>query len=266
MRQLGFILSYIISHVCFAQNESFEWKTRPIRDDLYIARNIEIAQNLDLENLNSNATKSLMSYEPELTSGRVSGLDFTHSQQILNSLLTHPLYTHEEHDFDLDRRLGLCFGRAMFLHLQLLRYGVNKDSIKKIFVIGPISPGSGIVWQFHVATLVKDSKTNDWWALDTNIGKPIKVNQWIAKYQTMSTDKTFRIFRSPLVDRTLSLRFYITEPQKLGPSSWEYNIKPGGLFDESYNLYFEEMFRDFKKNPIPKEKKFNFNQCQKLFN
>jgi hypothetical protein len=33
-------------------------------------------------------------------------------------------------------------------------------------------------------------------------------------------DRTFRLFREPLVDRTKSIRFYITEPQKIGPSGW----------------------------------------------
>lgn len=259
------LIIYILCSAGLAQNENFEWKTRPVRDDLYITRNIEIQQNLDLENLNSKAEQALKAYEPEASSGRLTGLTFSQSQLILNTLLTHPMYLNEEHDFDLDRRLGLCFGRSIFLHLQLLRYGINKNSIKKIFVIGPMSPGSNMIWQFHVATIVKDINTSEWWALDTNIGNPIKVSQWIAKYQALSTDKTFRIFRSPLVDRNLSLRFYITEPQKIGPSSWEYNIRPGGLFHESYNMYFKEMFRYFKTNPLSPEKKFNYNQCSKLF-
>lgn len=130
-----------------------------------------------------------------------------------------------------------------------------------------MSNGSDKIWQFHVTTLVKESGSNDWWAIDTNEGKPIKVDQWVKKYQSYATDKTrrWKWFNFMKVDKEKSLRFYITEPQKIGPSSWEYNIQPGGLFHESYNRYFQEMFRYFKNNPVPQEKKLNSHQCQKLF-
>lgn len=265
MRILSVFIFFILASHGLAQSENFEWKERPIRYDLYIERNIEIEQNHNFDELNEKIIQSLKSYAPDYSEGRVQGITYEQGQLIINQLLNHPMYISEEHDYDTKRNLGLCFGRALYLHLELLRYGVNKDSIKKIFVVGPMSAGTDMVWQFHVATLVKDSKTNQWWVLDTNLGKPMLVDDWVYQYKRMATDKTFRIFRSPIVDRTKSLRFYVTEPQKIGPSSWEYNIQLGGLFHEKYNSYFKDMFRYFKNNPISSEQKFNRHQCRKLF-
>jgi hypothetical protein len=265
MRILHLIIGFFFCSNVLAQSENFEWQSRPLRDNLYMTRSTEIEQNLDFEELNLKIVQSLNAYAPELSEGRVTGVTYEQGMLVLKNLLNHPMYISEKQDYDTERNLGLCFGRATYLHLELLRYGVNKDSIKKIFVVGPMSAGTDKVWQFHVATLVKDATTNQWWALDTNIGKPILVNRWMDAYKRMATDKKYRIFRRPLVDRTKSLRFYVSEPQKIGPSSWEYNIQLGGLFHESYNMYFQDMFRYFKKTPVTAEQKFNHNQCRKLF-
>lgn len=265
MRTISVLIFFFLTSHGLAQSENFEWKERPLRDDLYITRNIEIEQNLNFDELNSKMVESLKTYAPELSEGRVTGATYEQAALVLKNLMNHPMYISERQDYDTERNLGLCFGRATYLHLELLRYGVNKDSIKKIFVVGPMSAGTGIVWQFHVATLVKDATTNQWWALDTNLGKPLLVEQWMYEYKRMATDKKYRIFRSPLIDRTKSLRFYVTEPQKIGPSSWEYNIQYGGLFHENYHMYFKDMFRYFKKNPVNLDQKFNRHQCRNLF-
>ncbi len=82
-----------------------------------------------------------------------------------------------------------------------------------------------------------------------------------------SLDKTYRIFRSTLVDKEKALRFYITDAQKIGPSGWEYNIKAGGLFDSFYNNYFQDMFKVLKNKNIPISEKFNSHivSCNHLF-
>lgn len=265
MRIWNVVIILFISSVGFSQSENFEWQTRPIRDDLYLTRNSEIEQNLDFDELNAKMIQSLKAYAPELSEGRAQGVTYDQAALVLKNLMNHPMYISEKQDYDTERKLGLCFGRALYLHLELLRYGVNKDSIKKIFVVGPMSAGTDKVWQFHVTTLVKDAQSNQWWAMDTNIGKPLLVERWMDTYKKTATDKTYRIFRSPLVDRTKSLRFYVTEPQKIGPSSWEYNIQLGGLFHENYHMYFQDMFRYFKKTPVAVDQKFNHNQCRKLF-
>ncbi len=214
--------------------------------------------------MNQKILESIQNYVPQVSSGRVSGITFEQGQLLMSKLINDPLNTDPEKQYDPEGELGFCFGRALKLHLDLLRYGVNKESIKKIFVVGPMNvPGQ--VWQFHVATIVKDLNSNDWWALDTNLKKPVLVDDWMKQYQRFRTDRTFRLFRSPLIDITKSLRFYITQPQKIGPSGWEYNIQQGGLFDAFYNGYFKDMFKSFKKYPVLVSEKFNFNQCQKLF-
>ena len=108
-----------------------------------------------------------------------------------------------------------------------------------------------------MATIVKDAHSNTWWALDTNFDKPISVEDWMYQMKRKSLDRTFRYFREPIVDKTKTLRFYVTDAHKIGPSGWEYNIRPGGLFDSFYNNYFKDMFSSIRKKNVPFEEKFN---------
>lgn len=252
-----YLLTLILGGYAYAQDVP-EWKQIPIRQDLYQYREQEISQGLNFDELNKKIFDSLENYRPEENPYRSPGIDYEQGQKIMKALLQEDFYKNAQTQYDVERNLGLCFGRAIYLHLMLLKYGVNKDSIKKIFVIGPMDSGSGaIVWQFHVATIVKDSQSNKWWALDTNFDKPILVEDWMYQMKRKSLDKTFRLFREPLVDKTKSLRFYVTDAQKIGPSGWEYNIKPGGLFDSFYNNYFKDMFKSLSSRIIPRDEKFN---------
>ncbi len=256
-----FLVIQLLGNYLTAQTS---WVSIPIRQDLNQTRLQEINSGQDLSILNQELLNSLDLLSPSISLGRASGITLAQGQLLIDHLLIEDAEQKKIKDYDPQGNLGFCFGRAVKIHLELLRYGVNKNSIKKIFVIGPMSV-PGMIWQFHVATIVKDFDSNQWWALDMNLKEPVKVSEWMKFYERFSTDKEFRLFRKPLLDRTKSLRFYITEPQKIAPISWEYNIKPGGLFDPFYNDYFKDMFQFFKKNPQVADKKFNFNQCKKLF-
>ena len=246
------------------QSVVLDWEISPIREDLYLRRTFEIEQKQDFQQLNQDLLKSIQSYEPTTSIGRINGINAQQGQMLISKVMNHDMLSDSKRNYDPEGQLGFCFGRALKLHLELLRYGVNKDSIKKIFVIGPMNlPGK--VWQFHVATIVKDLNSNDWWALDTNLRKPVMVADWMKYYEKYRSDRTERLFRKPKIDPTKSLRFYITQPEKIGASGWEYNIKSGGLFDDYYNEYFKDMFKLFKQHPVPVSEKFNFNQCRKLF-
>ena len=245
-----------------------EWKTFDIQNNLYTLREEEISTGIDFDQANKRLLDSINSYSPDLALGRAPGISFEQARQLLQEADRDNNELTSQSKFEKSNVLGLCFGRSIFFHLMLLRYGVNKDSIKKIFVIGPMSGTGDVQWQFHTATIVKDTTSGRWWALDTTFSEPLSVDEWIRQMKRRSQDTTFRIFRENLVDKTKSLRFYITQPEKIGPSGWKYNIKLGGLFDPFYNGYFKDIFELIKKKNISPIQKFNYglkNKCDVLF-
>lgn len=233
-----------------------------IKENLYDFRNQEIAEGKNFEQLKKELIQSLKNYSPEASPTKAAGITYEQAQKILSALLKERIYQ-DHNTYDPQGNIGFCFGRAMYLHIQLLRHGVAKDSIKKIFAIGPMFEG-GINWQFHVATMVKDKNSNDWWVLDSNLPRPFAAEKWIAYYQKFRVDQKsrfFGLFKS--TDPQKSIRFYVTEASKLGSSTWQYS--PYGLNDPFYNNFFKDMLRDFKENPVALTEKFHPAQCRQLF-
>lgn len=250
----------LLNSIAFA----YEWDELPIRFDLYIERQNEIDLNENLIKNSEDVIASLRQYNPESSEYRAAGITYDQGLKIIQLLQEEEFYKREKEIYDPDRRLGLCFGRATYLHLQLLRHGVDKSVIKKAFVVGPMLNSHGEDWQFHVGALVRDvNDPEKWWVLDTNIGRPMEVNEWYAFYKKFNIDYTYKWLFFKEIHNEKSLRLYVTDATKIGPSGWEYNIQPGGLFD--YNGYFQEMFKSFAAKPIPMSEKFNSPRCERLF-
>lgn len=256
-------------HCTVTAQEIPAWQSLPIRENLYDFRQHEIDQAANFDELNKNLIESINRYSPQLNSRRAMGVTREQAQKLLRELTTEHFFVNAREKYDEKLNLGLCFGRSIYLHLMLLKLGVNKDSIKKVFAVGPMESGlTKLTWQFHVATIVKDKDSNKWWVLDTNFDTPLLLEEWVYEMKRRSQDKTYRLFRSTLIDKSKSLRFYITDAQKIGPSGWEYNIRAGGLFDGFYNNYFQDMFKVLKNKIIPVGEKFNSSlalQCRRLF-
>lgn len=170
------------------------------------------------------------------------------ARDVLRVLDYHPvvsLYNYNKYD-PKNQGIGFCFGRAMFVHLELAMRNLDRDSIKKAFVVGPMSTGDGNSWGWHVTTIAqsKDRNGNEiWLALDPVTGlKTLK--QWYEEmYEYFSTDKRLKI--------------YVTEAGKFGPSPGFYSHPQ--LEHEFYNNYFNDLDKEFVKaskagkydNPIP---------------
>ena len=217
---------------------------RPVRANLYDDYANLIASGAGREqifSINEEALKEIYQYSFESRPSRVPYITWDQARFMLDLVEKNPVASQSmlwKYDHD---NLGFCFGRALFIHLELLRRGVQKEAIKKAFAVGPMR--SGVTnWQFHVTTIVLGPK-NEWIAIDPFVGEPVRVEQWFDIISKTSTDG--------------KLRFYLSEPSKIGPSGWEYNTKPGGLLHPVYNHYFEDMFDYFRKNPLPREEKFN---------
>lgn len=218
--------------------------SRPIRTNLYDDYNSLASQDVDpseIEKVNLKALQEINSLQTESRPNRLKSINYEQAKTVLQSLNMNPITGPRGiFTYDPEMRIGFCFGRALFVHLELLRRGVSKDSIKKVFAVGPMKNRAGN-WQFHVTTLVRGPQEN-WLAIDNYLNRIVTLEQWMDEMRTFSTDK--------------KLRFYLTEPNKIGPSGWEYNVKPGGLFDPGYNGYFRDLFLYFRKNPISCENKF----------
>lgn len=131
--------------------------------------------------------------------------------------------------------IGYCFGRATYAHLALLHHKVHKDSIKKIWAVGPMKAGS-ITWQFHVGTAVY-SRDGQWIMVDNFVGRPVTVREWFAEIKQMDRDNTLRI--------------YVSNPEKFSVALENYSRGEMGLdlekSEDWYKHYFKDLMTWFKQ-------------------
>lgn len=88
--------------------------------------------------------------------------------------------------YDPASKFGFCFGRAFFGNLIMLQNGIHRDSIKKVFVYGPMKGGL-FGWGFHVAVMVA-KEGGGYWVLDPSHGKIETIESWYAHYEKASKD------------------------------------------------------------------------------
>ena len=239
----------LMSASCTSQGQTTSWNQMDIRADLYALRNSEIGANENIPNRNQLLLNEINSFPIKASSERLGGISLEQAQQLVMDMGRHPVVGYNQAlKYDPESRIGFCFGKAIFAHLELLRRGVSKEAIKKAFIVGPLY-SAGINWQFHVATIVRANDRNGWYALDAFIGRPVPLEEWLQRFQSYSLDG--------------KARMYITNPEKIGPSAWEYNKRPYGLGDGFYNNYFNDMFHFFKQNPIQEYQKFSV-RCHRL--
>lgn len=221
----------------WAQNS---WDQIDYRANLYEMRETEIQRGEDIDQSNRRLMEEIRDFKPT-SNGRAEGVTYEQASRIVKMIQHNEVTGDRSHSkYDPNGVRGFCFGRALYAHLELLRHGVDSRAIKKVFIVGPMK--NGVDWQFHVATLVRAKDSNGWYAVDTFVGKPMLLEDWFARFTGYSTDK--------------KLRMYVTRPAKIGPSSWEYNIKPGGLMDPFYNNYFKDMFENFRKVRVNEADRF----------
>lgn len=137
-------------------------------------------------------------------------------------------------DYDPSKRTGFCFGRAMFGNLYMATSGLNRDSMKKVFILGSMDGGT---WGWHVAIAAKgtigNSKKIQWLVIDPEVGKVVELREWYDFWRNGSSD-----------DGTL--RLYITDAGRFGASPSQYD--QNGLSDPFYNSYFDDMMTWFEQD------------------
>jgi hypothetical protein len=168
---------------------------------------------------------------------RPKNLNPRYASELLRSAETNPvvsLYEYDRYD-PRNEGIGFCFGRALFIHLELAYRGFDRDSVRKAFVVGPMRTPDGGSWGWHVATIAQtvDARgQEEWLAIDPIAGvKPVL--QWYREmYQSYSTDK--------------KLKLYITLPTRFGPTA-NSHYDHDALQDPFYNNYFSDMMDWFEK-------------------
>lgn len=173
---------------------------------------------------------------------RLNGLTKEWVTAVVDSINRHPvvsLYHYEKYN-QPGYEIGFCFGRAAYAHLALLKMGVNKDAIRKAFIVGRMNAG-GVEWIYHVTTLVKDYTTNTWWAVDDYPGKILSADQW---YEYMNSQRA----------RGAKLRLFITDAEKFAPNTGKYDRVSLGLGlpkgKDWFRSYFNDLMHWFRNNSI----------------
>lgn len=200
---------------------------------LFSFRDFEV-QNLtplQVKSLNDNLVTKLQQYRPQSHTYRASALSYSIAEKLLQVVRNNDVVgVHSREKYrNPDVEIGYCFGRATFVHLMLLKMGLQKQSLFKIWAVGPME-ASGITWGFHVATVVY---TNDkgWVAIDTNDYKPQTVSHWVQTYSSKSVDN--------------KVRFYLTDAAKFSPDLARYDRVQLGLDlqqnNDAYRGYFKDM-------------------------
>ncbi|MCM2354775.1 MAG: protein-glutamine glutaminase family protein [Pseudobdellovibrio sp.] len=188
--------------------------------------------------------KTLASIQQEVpfraTSTRAVEISEVAADKLVDLTYENPIVNPGSKKYDPNRNIGFCFGRATFIHLMLLKMGVQKNSIRKIWAIGPMKTGD-INWRYHVATMVYTKK--GWLVLDTNHGGPVSPQEWIATYSKMSIDG--------------KLRFYSSDASKFAFMIGKYSRLQLGMDinqeRDFYRGYFKDMMEWIRKRKLSED-------------
>jgi hypothetical protein len=142
--------------------------------------------------------------------------------------------------YDPDGTLGLCYGRAVAVHLMALRMGLAPTAIRKLFIVGRLTYAEDKEWRFHVATIVRGDDSL-WYAIDPTLGLPLAtVPDWLAEVRHRWSG-----------GRPLTL--YLTPPSAIIPDISHYPDKKGGT--ESGNYILDLTFNPSAKVGFPLRKR-----------
>lgn len=123
--------------------------------------------------------------------------------------------------YDPKGGIGFCFGRGFNAHLTALRFGVSKDSVKKIWAVGSMKY-ENINWGHHIATMVRGPE-GKWYVLDPEYNKVLELTYWMKTVKKMDNDG--------------KLTFFASDPSRWSPSYARGNADPRLLKAEPDELF-----------------------------
>jgi hypothetical protein len=159
--------------------------------------------------------------------GRTPGLSRAEIQALYEKVKNHPVAScRKVKKYDPEGNIGFCFGRAMSVHLEALRLGLAKESVRKMWAVGSMKY-KDIFWQHHVATMVRDERGR-WWVIDPEYRQPKTLRAWFKTVKKMDADD--------------KLQFFSSNANRFGPSNND-TYNPDELASEFYNGYFRDLMR-----------------------
>lgn len=141
-----------------------------------------------------------------------------------NHPVANPMYT------DRYGTAGFCFGRAMTAHLLALRMGLDKDAIRKVWIVGNLRGRDGTPWNFHVTTAVRGP--DGWYAIDSAFGPLKRISKWRKDFEDWIV---------------VNGQTFVTQPARfLAGSAAGYRHE--ALEDPDLGGYFVELMAQFRKD------------------
>lgn len=225
------------------QQSEYQQRKELINEDLVIKYQNEVSGKSapEVQEMNRQTLAIIQNEIPVFQTRKKSSADLDLIQEIYNTVLHHKVVsTAKVEKYNRpDINLGYCFGRATYVHLKLLSLGIQKESIQKIWAVGPMSTYMG-KWSFHVATMVYN-KDYGWMVIDTFSYHPQPLAQWMSAIAKTSEDG--------------KVRFYNTDASKFGLSLGKYSRFELGLDlskdNDWYKNYFKDMMHELKKETRP---------------
>ncbi len=189
--------------------------------------------------LNEQTFKLLRDFSPDDPSDRRHDvLPPELAMAVLKSIGRHPVVGNDSKYQQKGTNIGYCFGRGCYVDLMLMRLGVDRDSIKKIWAVGPMgAPGDSITWQFHIGHMVR-----------TPDGKWLVIDNVPGSYRILDFEAWAQFFKSQ--NQNGDLRLFITDSDKFTPSLGAYDPVQLGLnmsrARDWYKGYFTDLMQWFR--------------------
>lgn len=201
--------------------ENLLWDNATETPEQAVAMNKEVITQMDEVASKNTATQ-----------GKLNSLDEKQATALYEAVTRHPVARILKlRKYDPESKMGFCFGRAMTSHLEALQSNVDRESIRKVFVVGAMKAIVGdIIWQFHVATAVKRTD-GGWWVIDPFFGKVVTLEKWYEKMYKQDTKGT--------------LRLYVTEAPRMGATGSQ-RYQRAHLMMDYYNGYFKDLIKHYR--------------------
>ena len=219
--------------------EAFDPKKAPALQSLLNVDLIELQaeetlglSKAQISAMNLESIHLLESTLPIPRTSRVTAVSQTTVEKLIASMTKNPVIS-ASHRGVYDQKetdIGYCFGRAAYAHLALLKMGVDKDAIKKAWVVGEMRNGPTMSWQFHVATVVR-GQDGKWYAIDDEMrGRAVNVGDWLKVYENEN-------FKG-------DLRIYFSDAKKFTPELGTYDNLQLGLKMNRNEDWYKGFFKD----------------------
>lgn len=192
----------------------------------------QMVRRMSVEQIEAHNASMLASLPPAVYStNRALSISPYYAARMIETLWSHPIAGFGDAQYQQPHvKIGYCFGRAAYAHIALLKLGLTKRGIKKIWAVGPMNTGD-TSWAFHVATLaITDS---GWMTIDNFPGRAMTAQQWMEHMKKISTDG--------------KLMFFITDPQKFSVSLHTYDRVQLGLDLDRQTDWYKHYFKDLMK-------------------